>query len=81
MKRSFFFAVTICTLAIAAVATTKANSRFVPLGFTQDPSTGFCTVPSGIDCNGNRIDCKDASGNQLFAEDQTHECSEPLKKP
>ena len=78
--KKVFFAVTVCTLAIAAVSATKANSRVLATGYTQNTSTGFCTVSSGIDCNGTRIACED-NGNQLYAFNASAACSVELKKP
>ena len=79
MKR-LFIAVTVCTLAIAAAASTKANSRVIETGYTPD-SFGTCTQISSFDCNGTGTTCKDGSGAQLYRFDNAQACSITLAKP
>ena len=80
MKRSkLYFAVTIFSVAIAATAATKANQRPFATGYTQDASTGFCTVSSGIDCAGGNTLCKNGTV-QLYEFNSGAACSIALKK-
>jgi hypothetical protein len=81
MKKSqFFLTVTTFCLAIAAVASTKANGRFAIRGYTEDPATHTCTVDSGLDCAGPGVNCLDGNGAQLFVKDNVSGCTVQLKK-
>lgn len=76
-----FLTVSTFCLALAAVATTKANGRFNEIGYTQDPDTGFCTVASTVTCSSDTgAGCKDGSGNQLFRFISNAHCATQLKK-
>jgi hypothetical protein len=75
----FLTASTFC-LAIAAVAGTQANARVFQTGYTDDIPNSTCTIPSGVDCTGNTVDCKTTGGIQLFAQDTQNPCSAKLKK-
>lgn len=80
MKR-MFFVTTVCTLAIAAVSATKANSRINEVGYLENVITGKCTVISGTNCNGTGNTCVDGSGAQLYRFDDANPCTVALQKP
>jgi hypothetical protein len=80
MKRTrLFFAVTTFCLAIAAVASTKANGKLTQIGYTAD-SFGNCTVSSGISCGIEGNGCVKSGNVQLF-EQSSGACSVALAKP
>jgi len=80
-KVKLFLTVSTFCLAIAAVATTKANSRFNETGYTLAPN-GTCTKPSNIICSSVvAFGCVDGAGNQLFRFNQNGGCIQPLAKP
>lgn len=80
-KMKLFLTVSTFCLAIAAVATTKTNSRVDCLSYTTDPTTGFCTRYMGISCSClSGFGCVDGNGNQLWRFNGAASCIIPYKK-
>jgi hypothetical protein len=80
MKR-VFFAVTVCTLAIAAASATKANSKVFANGYQNHPITGFCTVVAATNCGTGTNNCVDGSGAQVYQFNSSAACATALTKP
>lgn len=64
-KLKYFLTATTFSLALAAVAGTKANAQIVERGYTLDLALGTCSVDSGVDCKGGNVLCKNDS-DQLY---------------
>ncbi len=79
-KVRVFLAMTTFCLAIAGVASTKANSKLVSIpGYTENPTTHKCTVYSGVDCEGTTFNCLSGT-TQLFALNNNAACTIQLKQ-
>lgn len=76
-----FLTVSMFCLAIAAVATTKANGKFAQFGFTQD-ANGKCTVQSSTSCGDLGSGCViPGTTTVLYEENQDGACINTLAKP